>query len=115
MTQDFQLFLEDMLVYLSCQEAGLVQLRMQINKVLGETKPSTKLPFNAEKIKWQQRQNQKGPFEISEDYDNADHGALLKFLREHANGCLTSEGWFYWIFPDLKTLGRKKSEFRKKA
>lgn len=110
MTETFQEFLEDMLTYLAAQEAGLVQLRMQINKILGETKPSTKLPFDVEKIKWQQRQNQKGPFEISEDYDNPDHKALLKFLTEHAGNCLVSQGFFYWVFPDLKTVGRKRSD-----
>lgn len=115
MTEDFQLFLEDMLVYLSCQEAGLVQLRMQINKILGETKPSTKLPFDAEKILWQKRQNQKGPFELSEDVENPQHKSLLKFLTEHTGNCLVSQGFFYWVFPDLKTVGRKKNEFRKRT
>jgi len=117
MSEDFQAFLEDMLVYLSCQEAGLVQLRQQINKILGEKsgKDLAKLPFDVLKIKWQQRQNQKGPFEISEDYDNADHGALLKFLREHAGNCLVSQGFFMWVFPDLKTCGRKRSELCRKG
>ena len=32
MSEDFQLFLEDLLTYLNCQEADMTQLRMQINK-----------------------------------------------------------------------------------
>lgn len=112
--QTFQNFLEDMLVYLSAQEAGLVQLRQQINKILGDKKPSAELPFKAEAIHWQQRKNQKGPFEISEDYENPDHKALLKFLTEHTGNCLVSQGFFYWVFPDLKTVGRKRSDLCRK-
>ena len=81
----------------------------------GDRKPVAELPFKAENIKWQQRQNQKGLFELSEDYDNPDHVALLEFISEHCGNRLVSEGWFYWVFPDSRTVGRKRSEFRKKA
>jgi hypothetical protein len=114
MTETFQLFLEDMLTYLAAQEAGLVQLRMQINKILSGKEPSAELPFKAEAIKWQQRQNQKGLFEIAEDVENPDHKALLKFLTEHTGNCLVSQGFFYWTFPDLKTVGRKRSDLCRK-
>lgn len=112
MTETFQDFLEDFLDYLNGQEAGIVKLKMQISKLLGgkSGKDLAKLPFDAEKIKWQQRQNQKGPFEIAEDIENPDHKALLKFLTDHTGNCLVSQGFFYWVFPDLKTVGRKRSD-----
>jgi hypothetical protein len=71
-----------------------------------KVKGSTKLPFDASKIPWIDRENEKGKFQVSEDYGNPDHKALLKFLNE-AGGCVASEGWFYWIFRNGSTVGRK--------
>lgn len=108
MSEDFKLFLEDLLVFLECQEGSVVQLRTQINKLLGETKPSAKLPFDVSKIRWQDRENEKGRFQFSEDYDNAEHKALLNFLNEHTpSKCITSEGWFYWVYREGSKIGRK--------
>lgn len=115
MPEDLKLFLEDILIFLDCQEAGIVQLRGQIKKSLGETrevKDKTTLPFDVSKIQWQDRENEKGKFQVSEDYDNADHKALLKFLSEHAGGCIQSkddEGrpWFYWVYTSGSKIGRR--------
>jgi hypothetical protein len=108
MSEDFKIFLEDLLVFLECQEAGVVQLRRQISKLLGEAKPGVKLPFDASKIKWQDRENAKGKFQFSEDFDSVDHKALLKFLNEHTPGkCVTSEDWFYWVYREGSKIGRK--------
>lgn len=109
MSEDFRIFLDDLLDYLNGQEAGLVKLRMQIQKVHGECKPSAKLPFDVSKIRWQQRQGEKGPFELSEDFNSPDHKALLKFLDE-AGGCVNSEGFFYWVFRNGSTIGRKQKK-----
>jgi hypothetical protein len=68
--------------------------------------PPAKLPFDSSKIHWEPRKGEKGIFELSEDYDSPDHKALLKFLTEHAGGCINSEGWFYWVFKNGNTLGR---------
>jgi hypothetical protein len=106
-SEDYQSFLEDMLTYLQAQEAGIVQLREQIRKVLGETRPSTKLPFDVSRIAWQNRENEKGKFQMSEDYSNPEHRALLKFLIEHAGGRIVSDGWFLWVYQDGRTIGRK--------
>ena len=70
-------------------------------------KGSTKLPFDASKIQWQDRENEKEKFQVSEDYDNPEHKALLKFLNEHAGGCVNSEGYFYWVYKNGSTVGRK--------
>ena len=47
MSEDFRLFLEDMLAYLQGQEAANVKLQQMIKKLLGETKSSRSLPFDA--------------------------------------------------------------------
>jgi hypothetical protein len=106
MSEDFKLFLDDMLTYLECQEAGIVQLRMQIKKVLGEVKPSAKLPSKVDAIKWEGAESPKGKFEVSHDYSNPEHKSLLAFLNT-AGGVMSSEGYFYWIYPDGSTIGRK--------
>jgi len=65
------------------------------------------LPFDASKIRWRRSEGPKGTFELSDDTGNPDHKALLKFLVELAGGAVNSEGFFYWVFPDGKTIGRK--------
>ena len=114
MDEDTKILAEDLVDCLSGIEASIIKFKMMTSKLLGDKKSNVELPFKAEAIKWQQRQNQKGLFELSENYDSEDHKALLKFLND-AGGCLASEGWFYWIFPDFKTVGRKRNEFRKKG
>jgi len=106
-SEDFKIFLEDLKDYLNGQEASLVKLKMQIEKILGDARPSKKLPFDVSKIQWQDRQGQKGKFQLSEDYDSLDHKALLKYLNERGGCCQTSEGWFYWVYPNGSTIARK--------
>ena len=71
-------------------------------------KDLAKLPFDADKIQWQNRKGEKGEYQVSEDYDNPDHKALLKFLNDHAGGCVNSGGWFIWVYRNGVTIGRKK-------
>ena len=74
---------------------------------LNGKKGSTDLPYDPDMIPWQDREGPKGPFQISEDYVNANHQALLRFLSEHTGGCMSSKDWFYWKFNDDRTIGRK--------
>jgi len=69
-----------------------------------------KLPFNASKIRWRQAEGLKGPFELSDDYENPEFKALLKFLVEFAGGAVSSEGFFYWVFPNGSVIGRKQKK-----
>jgi len=108
----FEEFAEALVDYCNSQEASHVKLRMLIQKVLGDTKPSAKLPFDNSKINWQDKENQKGKFQMSEDYNSPDHKALLKFLHEHAGGCISSQGYFYWQYQDGATVGRKPQRKR---
>lgn len=107
----FQELAEALVDYCNSQ-ASHVKSKMLIQKVLGDTTPSSKLPFDASKIHWQDRENEKGKFQMSEDYNNLEHKALLKFLHEHAGGCITSEGSFYWQYQDGATIGRKPQKKR---
>ena len=109
-SEDLKLFVEDFLDYLNAQESSIVKMRAQIEKLTGSPKGSTKLPFDASKIAWQKRTGSKGEFELSEDFDNLEHKALLKFLNEHAGGCINSEGYFYWVYKSGSKIGRKKRQ-----
>jgi hypothetical protein len=112
--------LEILTDFLDAVEAAAVNAKRQIahmsrvtplEKALGHdasAKGSPKLPFDASKIKWQDRENEKGKFQMSEDYSSPDHKALHAFLNEHIPGkCVQSEGWFIWVYPNGSTIGRK--------
>lgn len=79
-------------------------------------KGSPKLPFDATKIVWQDKENDNGKFQMSEDLNNPEHKALLAFLNEHVpSKCVQSEGRFYWIYPNGSTIGRKETKYQKKS
>jgi hypothetical protein len=123
--------LEILTDFLDAVEAAAVNAKRQIShipqvtpleKALGHDasqtafKGSPKLPFDASKIQWLDRENEKGKFQSSEDLNSPDHKALLAFLNEHVpNKCVQSEGRFYWIYPNGSTIGRKETKYQKKA
>lgn len=107
------IFAEDILIWLDAQDAANQQLRMAIRKLTAQdsdvrlTPRSIVLPFHVDKITWVPRTGDKGPFELSNDESNPEHKALLEFLNEHAGGAMVSEGQYYWIMNDGKSIGRK--------
>ena len=120
-SKDTRILCEELIDFCNGVEAQLFKLRTQIEKLIGASKPKTEtkpqasadLPFDVSKIKWQDRENERGKFQISEDLNSLDHKNLLKFLAEHTSGkCVNSkdsEGrtWFIWTFPNGSTIGRK--------
>ena len=120
--------LEILTDFLDAVEAAAVNAKRQIThiaqvapleKALGHdasVKGSPKLPFDAGKIQWIDRENEKGKFQMSEDVNSPDHKALLAFLNEHVpSKRITSDGYFYWIYPNGSTIGRKEMKYLKKA
>ena len=120
--------LEILTDFLDAVEAAAVNAKRQIThiaqvapleKALGHdasVKGSPKLPFDAGKIQWIDRENEKGKFQMSEDVNSPDHKALLAFLNEHVpSKRITSDGYFYWIYPNGSTIGRKEMKYQKKA
>jgi len=71
-----------------------------------------RLTWNPNKIKWVQETGAKGPYErypakdqkaeSTEDYRN-----MLQDLKDHKSA-MNQEGYFYWVFPDASTVGRRK-------
>ena len=118
--------LEILTDFLNAVEAAAVNAKRQIahiaqvaplEKALGHdasVKGSPKLPFDAGKIQWIDRENEKGKFQMSEDINSPDHKALLAFLNEHVpSKRVQSEGWFYWVYPNGTTIGRKVPKYKK--
>jgi len=85
-------------------EAATISLRQNL-KELGPPE------WNPEKVKWREAQGTHGPYqrypggdekaEVTLDYKN-----MLADLKNH-DGRLTREGYFYWLFNDAATVGRK--------
>jgi len=65
--------------------------------------------WDMNKIKWIQAEGASGPYEKAEPQGlrDSDFDLMLKDLKAH-NGKLTREGYFYWVFSDQATVGRKK-------
>lgn len=86
------------------QEAGIAAFKQRLSAKKGlAPMPS----WNPEAIKWEQAQGSSGPYERSEDVNNSEFKAMLKDLAAH-NGRLTRDGFFYWVFKNGATAGRKK-------
>jgi len=66
--------------------------------------PSIK-PFNLEKIRWESKIGQSGPFERSVDRNNPEFQNVVNALRQQRE--VVIDGWYIWLFEDDKTLGRK--------
>ena len=105
---------EALLLFCDAVDAAVTQLRRNLDPAAQPKRNDlSKLPFDTSKIKWQDKKNEKGPFQFSEDFNSLDHKGLLKFLAEHIpSKCVNSkdpEGrtWFYWTYSNGSTIGRK--------
>lgn len=63
--------------------------------------------YDLSKIAWSKASGAKGEYERSEDVNSLDFKALLKDLQAH-KGCMRKDGYFYWVFENGTTIGRKK-------
>ena len=96
---------EAILDFANALEAACVQLKRYMGEVHGIEPPS----WDPTKIKWVQAEGTKGPYErypaqgqkaeSTEDYRN-----LLAAVKQHS---MVRNGYFYWVFTDGATLGRK--------
>jgi len=88
-----------LLEFLNAVEAGIINARQIIKQA--------KLGWDPNAIHWQEAQGTSGPYERSTATDNPDFQLMLKDLQAH-NGKRTRNGYFYWLFQDGTTVGRKK-------
>lgn len=110
---------ESIIDFCNALEAAIVNLKRQLGRRNGTLAPNdakgkTLEGWNPDSLKWEAREGSKGPFERSEDVNNLQFKALLKDLAAH-DGKLTRDGFFYWVFQNGSTVGRKKAKFQKKS
>jgi len=103
MSEKEDLALEALTDFLNGVEAGIESARQRIKEVKIEEKPS----WNPNQIMWTKAEGQKGEYERSEDINNLQFKAMLKDLAVHG-GRMNYEGFFYWVFQNGTTVGRKK-------
>ncbi|MGB9914440.1 MAG: hypothetical protein ACPLIG_00015 [Candidatus Bathyarchaeales archaeon] len=111
--EDFEVFLEDFCDFLNGLESAVVKMKMQLAK-LAVSAAENKFQWNPQLIRWEKAQGAKGEFERSSDVENSDFKELLKDLKAH-NGKLTRNGYFYWLFSDGYTVGRKQRNAQREA
>lgn len=85
----------------SALEALGVQIKHEAAEIAGV------LQWDHSKIKWEKAEGTRGPYERSEDVNNLEFKSMLKDLAAH-DGKITREGYFYWVFQNGSTVGRKK-------
>lgn len=79
-----------------------------LNEYIDTLRPSQTGTFDPEKVKWDRAEGANGLYERSNDStDNPDYKELLHDLSVHG-GKVTRDGYFYWIFTDQFTCGRKR-------
>jgi hypothetical protein len=93
----------------NADESKAVNLKQQVKAIVdgGKPKPQTDSLADTEEIGFTRLMGASGEYEKSEDFDNARFKALLRTLQAH-NGKMTADGYFLWIFPDGKAIGRKR-------
>ena len=99
---------ESVIDFSNAVEAACVNLRRQIQ---GYVKVERKPSWNPDAIKWVEAEGFRGKYERSEDVNSLDFKALVKDLAAH-NGKLSRNGFFYWLFKNGATVGRKKREVK---
>jgi len=72
-----------------------------------EQKQKREWSWNPHYILWNPAEGPSGPYEKACMPDNGNFQLLIRDLQAHG-GKLTREGWFYWLFGDGRTVGRKK-------
>ena len=82
-----------------------------LTEYLEKKAPVNKASWNPESIKWCQAEGSKGPYERypaegQKAESTADYHNLLQDLKDH-QGKLSHKGFFYWVFVDQATIGRK--------
>jgi len=93
------LVLEAFTNFLNAVDAGIQAALQRIKAV--------KVGWDPDEIKWEKAEGSKGSYERSEDVNNPEFKAMLKDLASHG-GRLTKDGYFYWVFKNGTTVGRKK-------
>jgi hypothetical protein len=99
--------------FLNAVEAAAINAKRQIAEIRGVAeKEGKQWIWNPKKISWVKADGTRGPYERCPAQDQKpeatlEYKALLADLKEHRKNFLFRDGFNYWLFPDLVTVGRK--------
>lgn len=74
-----------------------------------QTKAPVDKRWDPNKIRWEKAEGTRGPYEKSSNESSEDARNMLKDLKDH-NGRMWRQGYFYWVFDDQATCGRKRKK-----
>ena len=90
-----------LLEFLNAVEAGIAAAKRLISEAKGIKE------WDPNRIKWELAEGASGPYERSGDVNNAEFKSMLQDLAAHG-GKMTRNGYFFWVFKNGHTVGRKK-------
>jgi len=98
--------LEALLEFLNAAEAGIAAAKHVISQAKGLGK------WDPNKIKFVMAQGAKGPYERypgegEKAESTSDYRMMLADIKQHG-GKMSRDNFFYWVFSDCGTVGRKK-------
>ena len=91
--------LEALTEFLNAVDVGISAARQLIKTMKAE--------WNPEAIRWEPAEGGSGPYERSGDVNNPEFKSMLQDLAAHG-GKMTRNGYFFWVFKNGHTVGRKK-------
>lgn len=87
---------------------GLIDGWLTPSKLTTQPQPQhTRSTWSMEKILWKEETGPKGIYFRSEDVNNPEFKAMLRDLQSH-KGKMYRDGFFYWVFQNGSTVGRKQ-------
>jgi len=102
---DEDLALEALLEFLNCVETGIANAKQLVRREkVCEWDPNA-IPFT--KAVGSKGQYERYPAEGQKAEATTHYKNLLADLKQH-NDRFTRNGWFYWLFLDKATIGRKR-------
>jgi len=94
-----------LLEFLNACEAGITAAKRLIAEDKGVHQEEES--WDPARIHWTMTEGSRGAYERSEDTNSPDFKVLTRQLTQH-EGKLSSNGYFYWLFQNGSTVGRKK-------
>jgi len=85
---------------------GFNGMAMALDEVIQKESKAVLKEYDVEKIQWVEAEGQHGKYQKTDDANNPEYKALRKDLAEH-NGKISHKGFFYWVFQNAVTIGRK--------
>lgn len=98
-----ELILSALEVFAEAVEGAAFTLKRTLREELGGVNG---FKWEIKSIKWTKHEGEKGEYERSEDVNNLEFKALLKYLASRG-GKLRHDKWFFWIFRNGSTVARK--------